>query len=105
MSWTLGEYDDTLGYDCMTGGIHAGPAVLDGSDYGQKRCRPITPGQLALMMADARLIAAAPDLLAALKPLTGDRLKSIDKDNMEFRITLTCYEVDAIRAAIAKAEA
>lgn len=47
--------------------------------------------------ANARLIAAAPDLLAALKGLLGDRtLAGMDKMEQE--------EIDAALAAIAKAE-
>lgn len=67
--WSVGEYDDYLGYDSMTGGVRVGPVVLDGGDYGQKSCEPISEDQLARMMADARLIAAAPDMLALLKEL------------------------------------
>lgn len=71
-TWELGEYDEHLGYDCMTGGVRAGPVVLDGNNYGQRACQPITDEQLARMMKDARLIAAAPDLLAALERLSRD---------------------------------
>lgn len=67
--WKLGGFDENLGYDCMTGGIRSGPAVLDGSDYGQKRCAEIDPEAKARMLADAALIAAAPDMLAALEKL------------------------------------
>ncbi len=67
--WKIGEFDEHLGYDCMTCGVRAGPAVLDGSDYGQKRCAEIAPEAKARMLADASLIAAAPDLLAALNCL------------------------------------
>lgn len=65
--WELGEYNEHLGYDCMTGGVRVGPVVLDGSDYGQKRCEPITEASLARMMADARLIRAAPLMLETLQ--------------------------------------
>ena len=65
--WELGEFDELLGYDCMTGGVRSGPAVLDGRDYGQRTCAEISEEGKVRMMADARLIAAAPDLLAALK--------------------------------------
>lgn len=71
--WKLGEFEEHLGYDCMTGGVRAGPAVLDGSDYGQKRCRDIGPEAKARMLADAALIAAAPDLLEALRDMVSDR--------------------------------
>ena len=65
--WELGEYENALGYDCMTGGVKVGPVYLDGAQYGQKTCAEIEADQLARMMADARLIAAAPDLLEALE--------------------------------------
>lgn len=67
--WKLGEFDEHLGYDCMTGGVRVGPAVLDGRDYGQKRCAEIDPELKARMLADAALIAAALDMLAALEKL------------------------------------
>lgn len=67
--WELGEYEDALGYDCMTGGVKVGPVYLDGAQYGQKTCAEIEADQLARMMADARLIAAAPDLLEAAQAL------------------------------------
>lgn len=67
--WKLGEFDEHLGYDCMTGGIRSGPAVLDGRDYGQKSCEELDLEAKAKMLADAALIAAAPDLLEALKAL------------------------------------
>jgi hypothetical protein len=68
--WMLGEYNDSLGYDCMTGGVRAGPAVLDGADYGQKRCKPIEPEDLERMLADAALIALAPSFAAEVVRLT-----------------------------------
>jgi hypothetical protein len=95
--WSVGKYDDTLGYDCMTGGISVGPVVLDGADYGQKRCGDIEPDALARMQADARLIAASPDLLDALK-LCYEHCAlyhpSVKANNVG----------EAVRAAIAKAE-
>jgi hypothetical protein len=55
----------------MTGGISigpkgVGPICLDGANYGQGRCKTISSDALQRMEADARLIAAAPDLLEAL---------------------------------------
>jgi hypothetical protein len=67
--WALGEFNEHLGYDCMTSGVRAGQAVLDGMDYGQKLCEEISEEGKARMLADARLIAAAPDLLASLEGL------------------------------------
>jgi hypothetical protein len=60
--WPLEEDDYALGYDCMTGGVRVGNVVLDGRDYGQKPCKPISKKDLARLMSDARLIALSPDL-------------------------------------------
>ena len=65
--WVVSEYSDTGGYDCMTGGIQAGPVTLDGADYGQEWCAAENETCPPQMMADARLIAAAPELLEALE--------------------------------------
>jgi hypothetical protein len=75
--WRAGYYDDSSGYDCMTGGISigpnaAGPIHLDGQNYGQKRCKAIERESIERMLADARLIAAAPDLLEVLKLCQGN---------------------------------
>ena len=88
--WSVSEYEEHGGYDCMTGCVRAGPVTLDGADYGQKWCTEIKPAQLEAMLADARLIAAAPDMLAALRGV----LLVADRATVEF---------DAARAAIAKA--
>lgn len=94
-TWELGEYDEHLGYDCMTGGVRAGPVVLDGNNYGQRACHPITEVQLARMMKDARLIVAAPDLLEALEAVLA---YVIDDEKAQ-----TSPTVSMARAAIAKA--
>ena len=65
--WKVGEYDDFLGYDGMTGGIRVGPVTLDGYDYGEAMCDKIAPEQLARMEADARLISAAPEMVNILR--------------------------------------
>ena len=43
--WVVGEFDETLGYDCMTGGWPIRQIgemnsllVIDQADYGQKHC-------------------------------------------------------------------
>ena len=65
--WKLEPYDRCLaGDDFQWGGIWAGPVMLDGLDYGQPAYATIKPETLERMEADARLIAAAPDLLDAL---------------------------------------
>ena len=55
--WELGEYDECLGYDCMTGGIRFGPGVLDGHDYGQGNCKEISAEAVGRITADAALRA------------------------------------------------
>lgn len=75
--WRAGYYDDSSGYDCMTGGISigpnaAGPIHLDGQHYGQKRCKVIEKESIERMLADARLIAAAPELLEVLELCEGN---------------------------------
>jgi len=89
--WHLGEWDENLGYDCMTSGICCGPAVLDGRDYFESYTEPLTPGAKEQMLADARLIAAAPELLDALQRIVK---YDTNNDNKLARIA---------RAAIAKA--
>lgn len=93
--WSLGEYDEYLGYDCMTGGIRVGPVVLDGRHYGQRPCAEIAPEALVKLMSDARLIAAAPELLRACKMVA------------EMAVhwePLTPGDIAEVKAAIAKAE-
>lgn len=50
--------------------------------------------------SDAPILAAAPDMLAALESI---KWKSADRDNMEFSARITCFQMDAIRAALAAA--
>lgn len=76
--WQRGEYDDFLGYDCMTGGIRVGPVVLDANRYGQRRSYDEKPWDRERMEADASLIAAAPDLLAACEGCA-DLLRMLDR--------------------------
>lgn len=98
--WRRGYFDESSGYDCMTGGVSigpdgVGPIHLDAANYGQERCEHIKQVTLEKMLADANLIAAAPDLLA----------------HLQFAVKLfggipalnATAQVDAMRAAIAKA--
>jgi hypothetical protein len=64
--WTVGEISDTGGYDCMTAGVTAGPVTLDAADYGQARISDLPYYIEEKMLADAHLIAAAPELYEAL---------------------------------------
>ena len=77
--WKLEPYDSCLaGEDFQWGGIWAGPVMLDGINYGQPAYATIKPEALERMEADARLIAAAPELLDALERYVhhfGDPLK------------------------------
>ena len=68
--WKLGAFDETGGYDCMTGGIYIGHALLDGRKYGETACQGMSAEARAAMEADARLIAAAPAMLSALKVIS-----------------------------------
>ena len=75
--WIVGEYGECHGYDCMTGGISIGPrglgpVHLDGAQYGQKRCHKISAESLERMEADARLIAAAPELLMLVRHIVSN---------------------------------
>ena len=92
--WKLEPYDSCLaGDDFQWGGIWAGPVMLDGIDYGQPAYATIKPETLERMEADARLIAAAPDLLDALLMVLDD------PDALDGRPRT--YE--CVRSAIAKA--
>ena len=95
--WKLGEFSETGGYDCMTAGGRAGPAYLDGATYGQKTLEAdMKPDAKARMMADARLIAAAPELLAALERL----LANYRPDGSEG----AARDIELATAALAKAK-
>ena len=90
--WRVGPVDDTRVEDANGNEV----AQIDG-DYNQ-------PDTWPLMEANARLIAAAPDMLAALKAA-----KEADKINIARGGAAKFIEADQraqrlIRAAIAKAE-
>ena len=98
--WKLEPYDSCLaGDDFQWGGIWAGPVMLDGINYGQPPYTPIKPETLERMEADARLIAAAPDLLEALK-MVRDADDDCKRDGLP---TIPPAARATIDAAIAKA--
>ena len=97
--WAV-HFDETGGYDCMSGSyaILCGEkwkevAEVDQNQYGQKSCDWDFRSQEA--EANARLIAAAPELLEALRVI----LDSVDAH----KVRLDIYELELARAAIAKA--
>lgn len=67
--WVVGEIDQFGGYDMMTAGVQVGPVHLDAMDYGQGRCTYALEDDIKQkMLADAYLIAAAPEMAEALRP-------------------------------------
>lgn len=102
--WEI-KFNEYGGYDCMTAGTTVGPACLDGAQYGQPTngiC--MTEEQKAQMLADARLIAASHDLLAALETLVKKYVQDADagSDWMHYNPELEDHVI-AARSAIAKA--
>jgi hypothetical protein len=76
--------------------------VYVGEDDGAGRFAAVRGIDLSEDAANARLIAAAPDLLACLENLA--RLAKIEDDNFgNGALSLGSYEVGFINAAIAKA--
>jgi hypothetical protein len=69
--WSV-TYEEHGGYDCMTGSYDVRDknknlvALVDLGNYGQDHCEPATAETLARAERDARLIAAAPELLQLL---------------------------------------
>ena len=55
-----------------------------------------------LLSERAELLAAVEGMRAML---SGIKWRSIDRDNMEFSATITCWQMDAIRAALTTGEA
>lgn len=95
--WRCEGFEEHLGYDCMTAGVRSGPAVLDGRDYGQKSCHNMKEEARDVMMADAALIAAAPDLYAALMKAKAEL------EEYEQAATGGTYNSPLLNAALAKA--
>lgn len=101
--WQVGEFDEYGGYDCMSAGISAGPADLDGAKYGQKRCQPLADDAKAKMVADAHLIAAAPDLYAALNAFVEEYVAMINSGDCGNWNPEEGEMVIAARAALSRA--
>ncbi len=86
------------------GALRAATAIVD------QTCQQIGFGAFLKNPATIRELAGltdqqtgAPEMLAALEWLLGNKWKS-DKDNMEFTGTISCYQMDKIREAVAKAK-
>ena len=80
-------------------GIAKDLPVVTSAEHDVCEMRYNTNGRLRLEN-NARLIAAAPELLAALKGLT----RALDGVQPSGPVYLSITEIDAIRAAISKAE-
>ncbi len=82
------RFSEAGGYDCMTSGWYVGGgdgmepvvATIDLCSYGQKRCDFTFTSPRA--EADARLLAAAPDLYAALKSVA-DWFAALDAEQYQ----------------------
>lgn len=74
------RFSEHGGYDCMTDafrvvvdvGLGRTIADLDCGSYGQGRCKALTEEVRAAAEANAKLIAAAPELVGALLALIAD---------------------------------
>lgn len=91
--WTV-TWDEFGGYDCMTPAFRV-------RDENDRAVVTLDCGRTAdpVIEANARLIAAAPDLLVALR----DLCDAIPDETITADPPLGCW-VEAARAAIAKAE-
>jgi hypothetical protein len=112
--WEVREWSDTLGYDCMTGGVAVSGggfkdiAVLDGADYGQARCSEISVELRAEIEANAafiveacnnyeRVCAERDDLASAARRL----LAELSTSDSETQVNLW-KEIQAMERALAE---
>jgi hypothetical protein len=98
--WTVGEYDGTGGYDCMTGATMVGNLCLDGANYGQEPCQQITETTLARMTADAQLAGLSPALAREVIALREAAEAFVKAWERELTFDGMSLEVDAALATL-----
>jgi len=84
--------------------VRSSPVVLEGKLIAETRDYPMGSKELEESYANARLIAAAPELLEALKELNGELDRFWNGDHSELRIKLISASQRKCADAIAKAE-
>lgn len=107
----VSAFGERSGYDCMTDAFQilepSGTRItsVDLGNYGQSsRTSQIAPEDKERAQSDAQLIAAAPELLAALRLFVDQYTRLINSGDCGNWNPETDEEVITARAAIAKAE-
>lgn len=77
------------------------PFMPEAASIGPRRPQDMADDLRALLSERAELLAAVERMRAMLN---GIKWRSIDRDNMEFSATITCWQMDAIRAALTTGE-